>query len=142
METIKELLKAKGDTVWTIQANASVFDALKSMAEKEVGALVVLDGRSIVGMVSERDYARNVALKGRVSTETPVRDIMTTRVVCVRPDQSVDEGMALITDKRVRHLPVIENDALVGIVSIGDLVKATIETQQFVIAQLENYISS
>jgi CBS domain-containing protein len=112
------------------------------MAEKEVGALVVLDGRSIVGMVSERDYARNVALKGRVSTETPVRDIMTTRVVCVRPDQSVDEGMALITDKRVRHLPVIENDALVGIVSIGDLVKATIETQQFVIAQLENYISS
>jgi CBS domain-containing protein len=142
METIKELLKAKGDTVWTIQADASVFDALKSMAEKEVGALVVLDGRSIVGMVSERDYARNVALKGRVSTETPVRDIMTTRVVCVRPDQSVDEGMALITDKRVRHLPVIENDALVGIVSIGDLVKATIETQQFVIAQLENYISS
>jgi len=142
METIKELLKAKGDTVWTIQADASVFDALKSMAEKEVGALVVLDGRSIVGMVSERDYARNVALKGRVSTETPVRDIMTTRVVCVRPDQSVDEGMALITDKRVRHLPVIENDALVGIVSIGDLVKATIETQQFVIEQLENYISS
>ena len=142
MKTIRELLKNKGDAVWTIQADASVFDALKSMAEKEVGALVVLDGRSIVGMVSERDYARNVALKGRVSTETPVRDIMTERVVCVRPDQSVDEGMALITDKRVRHLPVIENDALVGIVSIGDLVKSTIETQQFVIEQLENYISS
>jgi CBS domain-containing protein len=142
MKTIRELLKNKGDAVWTIQADASVFDALKSMAEKEVGALVVLDDRSIVGMVSERDYARNVALKGRVSTETPVRDIMTERVVCVRPDQSVDEGMALITDKRVRHLPVIENDALVGIVSIGDLVKSTIETQQFVIEQLENYISS
>lgn len=141
MKSIKELIKSKGDAVWSIGADETVYAALRTMAEKEIGALVVTDNEKVVGIVSERDYARNVALRGKVARETPVRDIMTTPVVCAQPDQSVDEGMALVTDKRVRHLPVLEDGKLVGIVSIGDLVKATIEEQQFVIEQLESYIS-
>ncbi len=141
MKSIKDLIKSKGDVVFTIDAGDSVYEALKAMAEKGIGALVVIDSGRVAGIVSERDYARNVALKGRVSRETPVRDIMTTPVVCARPNQSVEEAMALVTDKRVRHLPVISDDNLVGLVSIGDLVKATIEEQQFVIEQLESYIS-
>lgn len=141
MKSIKELIKTKGDVVFTIDAGDSVYSALTTMADKGIGALVVIDNGKVVGIVSERDYARNVALKGRVSRETPVRDIMTTPVVCARPEQTVDEAMALVTDKRVRHLPVISDDELVGLVSIGDLVKATIDEQQFVIEQLESYIS-
>lgn len=141
MKVIKELLDSKGHDVWTIGPDDSVYDALKLMADKEIGALVVVDAGRTVGLLSERDYARNVILKGRMSRDTPVKDIMTTRVVCARPDQSVEECMALITDKRIRHLPVINGGNLIGIISIGDLVKAIIAEQQFVIAQLEHYIS-
>jgi CBS domain-containing protein len=141
VKTIRQLLDSKGHSVSTIGPGDSVYDALKLMADEEIGALVVLDDGRLVGLVSERDYARNIALKGRISRETPVRDIMTSRVVCVRPDQTVEEGMALITDKRIRHLPVLDDNSLVGIISIGDLVKAIIAEQQFVIEQLENYIS-
>lgn len=141
VKTIRQLLDSKGHSVSTIGPDDSVYEALKLMADEEIGALVVLDDDRLVGLISERDYARNVALKGRMSRETPVRDIMTSRVVCVRPEQTVEECMALITDKRVRHLPVLEENSLVGIISIGDLVKAIIAEQQFVIEQLEHYIS-
>jgi CBS domain-containing protein len=141
VKVIKELLATKGHEVWTIGPDDSVYDALKVMAEKEIGALVVLDAGRPVGLISERDYARNVVLKGRMSHDTPVSDIMTTRVVCARLDQTVEECMALITDKRIRHLPVMDGANLVGIISIGDLVKAIIAEQQFVIEQLEHYIS-
>lgn len=141
MKVIKELLDTKGHEVSVIGPDDSVYEALRMMAEKEIGALVVLDAGKPVGLISERDYARNVVLKGRMSKDTPVREIMTSRVVCARPDQTVEECMALITDKRIRHLPVMNGDSLVGIISIGDLVKAIIAEQQFVIAQLEHYIS-
>lgn len=111
------------------------------MAEKDVGALLVLDGDKIVGMVTERDYARNVFLKGRASPQTLVGEIMVRDVVCVKPDNSIEEGMALMTAKRVRHLPVISNGELLGIVSIGDLVKSIITDREFAIEQLEHYIS-
>ena len=141
MKVIKEILDSKGREVWTVGPDDSVFDALAIMADREIGALVVVEGGRPVGLLSERDYARNVVLKGRMSKDTPVRDIMATRVICASPDQSVEECMALITDKRIRHLPVIDGGDLVGIISIGDLVKAIIAEQQFVIAQLEHYIS-
>jgi CBS domain-containing protein len=141
VKVIKELLDTKGHEVSVIGPDDSVYEALRMMAEKEIGALVVLDAGKPVGLISERDYARNVVLKGRMSKDTPVREIMTSRVVCARPDQTVEECMALITDKRIRHLPVMNGDSLVGIISIGDLVKAIIAEQQFVIAQLEHYIS-
>ena len=110
------------------------------MAGNGIGALMVMDGSRPVGLISERDYARNVALRGRSSRDTEVREVMTTHVYCVRPEQTVEQCMALMTDKRVRHLPVIENDRVVGIVSIGDLVKSIIADQQFIIEQLEHYI--
>lgn len=142
METVAQLLEDKGSEVWTIRPDASVFEAIEMMAEKGIGALVVMEGNTIVGLVSERDYARNVVLKGRASRATPIREIMTRRVICARPAQSVEECMALMTDKRVRHLPVVDGDRLCGLVSIGDLVKAIITEQQFIIEQLEHYISS
>ena len=143
MKTIRELLEDKGTDVWSIAPEASVLDALALMAEKNVGALLVMDKGGIpVGIFSERDYTRNVILMGRTSKETLVREIMTSRPVCVAPEQTVEEGMALMTDKRVRHLPVIENDKVQGLVSIGDLVKAIISEQQYIIQQLEHYISS
>jgi CBS domain-containing protein len=121
---------------------ASVYDALNLLAEKSLGALVVLTREGdLAGIVSERDYARKVELLGKTARETPVREIMTERVVCVRPDQTVEECMALMTNKRIRHLPVIEGNTLIGIVSIGDVVKAIISEQEFMIAQLENYIT-
>lgn len=141
MKTVRELLESKGHDVWTIGPDDSVYDALRIMADREIGALVVLDAGRPVGLLSERDYARNVILKGRMSRDTAVRDIMTSRVVCARPDQTVEECMALITDKRIRHLPVMSDGNLVGIISIGDLVKAIIAEQQFVIEQLAHYIS-
>jgi len=117
-----------------------VFDALKLMAEKEVGALLVIDGDKLAGIFSERDYARKVILKGRSSRSLPVRDIMTTDVLYIHPDLELEECMAIMTEKRLRHLPVMENDALTGIISIGDVVKAVIDEKEFLISQLENYI--
>jgi CBS domain-containing protein len=141
MKTVKQILDAKGREVWTIQPEASVFEAIQLMAEKKVGALVVADGDKPVGIISERDYARKVILKGKSSQETPIRDIMTTDVVCTRLDQTVEECMALVTEKRIRHLPVLDGEQLVGIISIGDLVKTIIAEQQFMIEQLEHYIT-
>jgi CBS domain-containing protein len=141
MKTVRQLLRAKGYDIWSVAPDDSVYDALKLMADKNVGAVLVTDAGDLVGILSERDYARKVILKGRTSRDTPVREIMTEKVVYVRPDQTTDECMALMTDKRVRHLPVIEDDRLIGIISIGDVVKAIISEQEFMIEQLENYIT-
>ena len=142
MSTIKQILDTKGYAVWSIHPQESVFAAIQQMAEREVGALVVLDGEAVVGIISERDYARKVILKGRSSRETAVRDIMTPHVICVRLDQSIEECMTIVTERRIRHLPVLDSGRLVGIISIGDLVKTIIAEQQFIIEQLEHYISS
>ena len=142
MQTVKQLLEAKGHQIWSIAPDATVFDAIHRMAEKEVGALLVMEGTALVGIISERDYARKIILQGKASQATHVQEIMTSRVICARLDQRVEECMALMTEKRIRHLPVLGSDAeVVGIISIGDLVKAIIAEQQFVIAQLEHYIS-
>lgn len=141
MKTVKHILEAKGSEVHTIGPDDSVLDALELMAEKEVGALVITEASGqIVGLLSERDYARKVVLLGRVSKETPARDIMTAEVVCISPEQSVDTCMGLMTQKHFRHLPVIVDDRLAGIISIGDVVKAIIEDQQFAIDELQHYI--
>lgn len=140
MKTIRQLLQAKGGTVHTIAPNARVIEALKLMAEKEIGALVVLDNGKLAGILSERDYARKVILKGKSSHDIPVREIMTEKVVTVEPNQSVEECMALMTSKRVRHLPVTEGERLIGVLSIGDLVKEVIAEQEETIKQLESYI--
>lgn len=141
MRTVKQLLESKGHDVWSVSPDTSVLEAIKKMADKQVGALLVLDHDKPVGIVSERDYARKVILQGRSSQETPVKEIMTTRVVCARPDLNVEECMAIMTDRRIRHLPVMEGDQLLGMISIGDLVKAIIADQQFIINQLERYIA-
>ena len=141
MTTIRQLLDSKGHEVLSIGPDDSVYDAIKLMAVRNIGSLVVLDGGSLVGIVTERHYARNVFLKGRSSPKTKVGDIMSTRVVCAVPEQKVEEAMAVMTDKRVRHLPVLDGKDIVGIISIGDLVKSIIEGQQFVIDQLERYIT-
>ena len=141
MKTVKQLLDTKGREVWAIQPEASVFDAIQLMAEKKVGALVVADGDKPVGIISERDYARKVILKGKSSQATPITDIMTTPVICTRLDHTVEECMALMTEKHIRHLPVLDGEQLVGIISIGDLVKIIIAEQQFMIEQLEHYIT-
>ena len=140
MKTIKELLRGKTPGVCGIGPDAPVFDALKLMAEKNVGALVVIEGESVVGILSERDYARKVILYGKSSHAAPVREIMTPRPVCVQPGNSVEDCLALMTEKRIRHLPVMENGALIGVLSIGDLVKEVISEQQQTIKQLESYI--
>jgi len=141
MQTVRQVLQGKGREVATIGPEMSVYDALALMAEKGIGALVVTQGPAVVGLISERDYARNVALKGRNSRETPVGDIMTSRVACVGPDQTVQECMTIMTEMRVRHLPVMEGEALAGLVSIGDLVKAIIEEQEALIEHLVRYIN-
>ncbi|MDX1432206.1 MAG: CBS domain-containing protein [Gammaproteobacteria bacterium] len=141
MTVVKTLLESKGSDIWSVSPDASVYDAIRLMAEKEVGALLVLRDGALVGIVSERDYARKVVLKGRSSKSTPVSEVMTARVAYARPDQSVDECMAMMTEKRVRHLPVMDGDRLLGVVSIGDLVKSIIAEQQDTIRQLEQYIS-
>jgi CBS domain-containing protein len=141
MRTVKQLLEDKGHDVWSVSPDSSVLDAIKEMADKQVGALLVLDHGKPVGIVSERDYARKVILQGRSSQETPVKEIMTTRVVCARPDLNFEECMAIMTDRRIRHLPVMEGDRVLGMISIGDLVKAIIADQQFMINQLERYIA-
>ncbi len=142
MKTVSEILKSKSDTtVHTIAPDAPVLDAIKRMAEHRIGALLVTEGERVVGIVTERDYARKVVLKGRSSRETPVRDIMTPDVMYVRPAQTTDDCMALMTDKRLRHLPVMEGERLIGLVSIGDLVKDVISEQKFLIEQMQHYIS-
>ncbi|MBW8058539.1 MAG: CBS domain-containing protein [candidate division NC10 bacterium] len=141
MKTVKHILQAKGQKVWSIAPDDSVYDALSLMADKEVGALLVLEAGRLVGIISERDYARKVILKGKSSLDTPVKEIMTQKVICVRREQTIEECMALMTDKHIRHLPVLEGDAVVGVVSIGDLVKAVMEEKDFMIKQLENYIT-
>lgn len=140
MKTIGQLLKTKGNQVWSIEPDASVFDALRLMADKNIGALLVLSDDRVVGVISERDYARNVILLGRSSKVTLVRDIMSYRVVYTRPDETIEDSLALMTEKHVRHLPVFDGDQLVGIVSIGDLVNAVISTQKQLIQKLENHI--
>lgn len=140
MKTVRQVLEAKGSAVHGASPETSVYDALRLMAEHDVGALVVTEGRRLVGILSERDYARKVVLLGRVSKDTPVRDIMTSEVVCVGPQDSVEACMSLMTQRRIRHLPVLEAGTLVGLVSIGDVVKSIIGEQQFAIEQLEQYI--
>ena len=140
MKTLKQLLEAKGREVYAIEPGARVFDALKLMADKGVGALIVTEGGRISGVISERDYARKVILLGKSSHELQVRDIMTSKVITVHPGQSVEECMALMTEKRIRHLPVTEGERLVGVLSIGDLVKEVIAAQRQTIEQLESYI--
>lgn len=141
MGTVNEILNSKGRDVWSVPPDWMFFDALRLMAEKDVGALLVMEGPKLVGIVTERDYARKVVLAGKSSRDTPVQDVMTTRVLCARPDQTVEECMALMTDKRARHLPILDHKHVIGLVSIGDLVKATIREQKFVIEQLQQYIS-
>ncbi len=142
MKTVRDILTVKGRNVWCVDTGATVFEALGRMAEKEVGALVVMDDQTLVGIISERDYARKVVLLGRTSPNTLVKEIMTTHVAYTHLEQSVEECMAIMTDKRIRHLPVIDDGKLVGIISIGDLVKAIITDQKFIIEQLERYITS
>ena len=142
MKTVRDILKVKGTDVWCVEPDATVFDALQRMAEKEVGALVVTQGTQVVGLISERDYARKVILHGRASPTTLVKEIMTSHVVHTHLDQSIEECMALVTEKRIRHLPVMAEGKLIGVISIGDLVKSIISDQQFIIEQLVRYISS
>ena len=141
MGTVNEILNAKGRDVWSVPPDWMFFDALRLMAEKDVGALVVMEGTKLTGLVTGRDYARKIVLAGKSSRDTPVRDVMTTRVLCARADQTIEECMALMTDKRTRHLPILDHKHVIGLVSIGDLVKAVIREQKFVIEQLQNYIS-
>jgi CBS domain-containing protein len=140
MTTIKHVLDKKGHDVQFIHPDASVFDAIKLMAESDIGSLVVLDDDKLVGIITERHYAREIVLKGKTSSGTLVRDIMSKKVICTRPDQAVEECMAVMTARAVRHLPVLEHGRLVGIVSIGDMVNSIIADQKFVIEQLEHYI--
>ena len=139
---VKEILDSKGHEFWSVSPDTNVYEALRLMAEKEVGSALVVENGKVRGIVTERDYARKVVLEGKASPDTPVTEIMTTHVLCTRPEQTIEEAMALMTDKRVRHLPVMADGEIVGVVSIGDLVKAVISEQQFLIKQLESYIAS
>lgn len=141
MSTVNDILNTKGREVCSIAPGQMVYEAVRLMAEKEIGALLVMDGEKLAGIVTERDYARKIVLEGRSSRDTPVKEVMSTRVLCVGPAQTVEECMALMTDKRIRHLPVIDHKRVIGLVSIGDLVKAIIREQQFVIEQLQHYIA-
>jgi CBS domain-containing protein len=142
MRTVRHLLESKAPEVFAIGPEAPVFDAIRLMAEKRIGAVVVIEGGRLAGILSERDYARKIVLEGRSSKETQVREIMTTRVVTVAMSDTVDACMRMVTERRIRHLPVIDGDAVVGVVSIGDLVKAVIEDQQVELDQLQRYIAS
>lgn len=141
MNFVNDLLKNKGKEVWSLTPESRVFDALEIMADKNIGAMPVLESENIVGMFSERDYARKVILKGKASKDTHVEEIMSTKVHTVTPEQSIEECMALMTEYRIRHLPVLDNGKLIGLISIGDVVKAIISEQEFMMGQLENYIT-
>ena len=142
MKQAKNILESKGTDVYSVESNSTVLDAIGLMAEKEIGALLVMNGTSLDGVFSERDYTRKVVLRGKSSRETAVREIMTAEVVVAKPEHTVEECMALMTDKRCRHLPVVDDGTVVGVLSIGDLVKTIIEDQQFQIEQLESYITT
>ena len=141
MTTTHDILRSKGHTVHSVRPDDTVLAALGVMAEHDIGAVLVLDGDKLVGILSERDYARKVVLAGRSSKDSQVQDVMTTHTVCVTPERSIDECMALMTDRRLRHLPVVDHKQVIGLVSIGDLVKATIDDQEFTITQLQSYIA-
>ncbi|MHB1685883.1 MAG: CBS domain-containing protein [Ignavibacteriaceae bacterium] len=141
MKTVREILKLKGDYVLTVSPDSTVFDALKIMSDKQVGALLVIDNGKVVGIMSERDYARKVILQGKFSKDTLVREIMSPEVLYVTIEQSTEDCMALMISKRIRHLPVFENERLAGLISIGDVVKAVIDEKEFMIDQLVNYIT-
>ena len=141
MKLVKHILDSKGREIWHITSEDSVLDAIKLMAEKKIGALLVIDGEQLIGIVSERDYARKVILQGKSSSKTPVRDIMSAEVFKVKPEHTVEDCMQTMTEKRVRHLPVLEEEKVIGVLSIGDLVKAIIAEQQYKIEQLESYIA-
>jgi len=142
LKSVRQVLKAKGYAVESVNPETTVYDALQKMSNRELGALVVLEDGNICGLVSERDYARKVVLQGKSSRETQVQEIMTRRVINVEPQQTVEACMVLMTDKHIRHLPVVEEGRLIGIVSIGDIVKAVIEAQRLTIEELETYITS
>lgn len=142
MRTVRQLLGAKSPEVFAVSPDDSVLDAIKLMAQKSVGAVLAMQGARLCGIVSERDYARKVVLQGRSSANTPVRDIMTGRVITVGPNDTVDRCMQIVTEHRIRHLPVLEGDRVAGVISIGDLVKAVIEDQQLELDQLQRYIAS
>ena len=141
-KSIRDVLKTKGDSAFSVSADETVYKALELMAQENVGALLVMHGEKIVGIISERDYARKVILEGRSSLKTSVEKIMTDKILYITPDKSVEEGLALMSEKRCRHLPVFEGKKLIGVVSIGDLVKANVAEKEFMISQLENYILS
>jgi CBS domain-containing protein len=142
MQTAADILQSKGSKVWSVKPGAKVLEALRVMAEHDVGAVLVCEGSKLVGIFSERDYARKVVLSGRSSRDSAIRDVMTTGVICVAPDRCINECMAVMTEKRLRHLPVVdEKGSIVGVISIGDLVKATIEAQEFTITQLQKYVT-
>jgi len=141
MTTAKDIIRFKGKTVHAVRPDDTVLAALGVMAEHDIGAVLVVEGDELLGILSERDYARKVALLGRASRDSPVRLIMTANVVCVPPNRTVAECMGLMTERRCRHLPVVENGRVIGLISIGDLVKATIDEQEFTINQLKNYIA-
>jgi CBS domain-containing protein len=140
METVRQLLNSKGNEVWTIQPDETVLDAIRKMADKDVGSLVVVEDGKPVGIFTERHYARKVFLKGRHSPTTVIREIMSSYLICVSPEQTIEACMAVMTDKRIRHLPVLDHGKLVGIVSIGDLVKSRLADHEFTIEQLVHYI--
>ncbi len=140
MDTVQHILDTKHGRVSTIQSHETVFDAIQKMAEQNIGSLVVMEGSAIAGIFTERHYAREVFLKGRRSPTTPIREVMSTNVICALPERTIDECMALMSDKHIRHLPIVEDETLVGIVSMGDLVKSKIADQKFVIDQLIDYI--
>ena len=142
MRTVRQLLEAKSPEIIAIGPEAPVIDAIRLMAERGIGALLVMQGARLAGILSERDYARKIVLQGRSSRDTPVRDIMTAEVVTVAPGDSIDHCMQLVTDRRIRHLPVLDGDAVVGVLSIGDLVKAVIEQQRQELDHLQRYIAS
>lgn len=142
MRTVRQLLEAKSAEVHSIGPDAPVIEAIRLMAERRIGALLVMEGARLAGILSERDYARKVVLQGRSSKDTPVRDIMTAQVITVAPQDSTDRCMQLVTDSRIRHLPVLESGQVVGVVSIGDLVKAVIADQRQELDHLQRYIAS
>ena len=142
MRTVRQLLEAKTPEIYAIAPDAPVIEAIRLMAEKRIGAVLVMEGTRLVGILSERDYARKIVLQGRSSSDTPVRTIMTADVLTVRPDDTAEHCMQVVTNQRIRHLPVIRGGEVVGVVSIGDLVKAVIEDQQLELDQLQRYIAS
>ena len=141
MTRVSDLLKHKGQDIWFLTPDATVYEAINQMAEKSVGALLVMEGERLVGIVSERDYARKVILKGKSSQATLVREIMSHPVICVRPEFMIEEAMALMTEKHVRHLPVVIEERVIGVISIGDVVRGIIDDKEFYIQQLTNYIT-